>query len=76
MRVTYDPEADILYLRLSEAEIVDSESIEPNLVVDRDADDRIVGVEILWPSRTPGTNPLAMAFEVLQRLEDTPAAAE
>lgn len=76
MRVTYDPEADILHLRLSEAEMVDSESIEPNLVVDRDADDRIVGVEILWPLRIPGANPMAMAFEVLQHLEETPVAAE
>ena len=64
MHVRYDPEVDILYLRLSDAPIADSEAVEPNLVVDRDAYDNIVGVELLWVSRLAGGNPREMTFIV------------
>ncbi len=81
MRVRYDPEVDILYIRLSDAPIADSESVEPNLVLDRDAEDNVVGIEVLWASRLRGAAPMAMAFEVVNaaveqpRSSDQPAAA-
>jgi uncharacterized protein YuzE len=75
MRATYDPDTDILYLRLAETKIEESESIEPNLIVDRDAAGQIVGIEVLWASQTEGANPLAMAFEVLRQQAPEPAAA-
>ena len=76
MRATYDPETDILYLRLAENPIEDSESIEPNLIVDRDAQGRIVAIEVLWASTMEGANPHAMAFEVLRDSVSAPEAAE
>lgn len=76
MRATYDPETDILYLRLSENPIEDSESIEPNRVVDRDIQGRIVAIEVLWASTLDGANPHAMAFEVLREAASEPEAAE
>jgi uncharacterized protein YuzE len=47
MRLTIDPKADALYLRLNEAEIVDSEKVGAGVVLDYDAKDNLVGVEML-----------------------------
>jgi uncharacterized protein YuzE len=47
MRIILDKESDALYFRLDENRIVDSEEIKPGLIVDYDANDRIVGVEFL-----------------------------
>jgi uncharacterized protein YuzE len=71
MKARYDPDVDILYIRLSDAPIVDSESVEPNLVLDRDAQDNVVGIEVLWASRLAGALPMAITFEVV----NAPAAA-
>jgi uncharacterized protein YuzE len=64
MRAKYDPEVDILYLRLSDAPIADSESFEPNLVLDRDADGNVIGIEVLHLSHLAGADPRAMTFTV------------
>ena len=45
MRSRYDAEADALYLRFADTEIVESEEVRPGL--DLDAQARIVAVEIL-----------------------------
>jgi uncharacterized protein YuzE len=76
MRMIYDPDTDILYVRLSDDPIEDSESIEPNLVVDRDVEGRIVAIEVLWASTPRGTSPHAMAFEVLREGVSAPKGAE
>ena len=47
MKFTYDPEVDALYMRITEAEIVESEETQPGLVMDFDADGKIVGMEFL-----------------------------
>lgn len=47
MNIEYDPDADALYLRLVEGEIIESDSIEPDVIYDYDADERVVGVELL-----------------------------
>jgi uncharacterized protein YuzE len=64
MRVTYDPEVDILYMRLNEAPIADSESVDPNLILDRDAENNIVGVEIMGLSQLVGAKPRTLTFDV------------
>lgn len=51
MKLTVDPEVDALYLRLNEAEIVDSEQVANGVVLDYDAHDNIVGVELLHLSK-------------------------
>ncbi|MCL4539093.1 MAG: DUF2283 domain-containing protein [Bacteroidetes bacterium] len=51
MRLKVDQKNDALYLRLDEAAIVDSEEIKPGVVLDYDAKDNVVGVEILGLSR-------------------------
>jgi uncharacterized protein YuzE len=47
MRLKIDKENDALYLRLDEAEIVDSEEVQPGVILDFNKDNRVVGIEIL-----------------------------
>ena len=47
MRLKVDKESDALYLRLDEAAVVESEEVQPRVVLDYDAADNVVGVEIL-----------------------------
>ncbi len=46
MKMTYDAQVDILYIRLEGAQVVESDEAEEGVVVDYDADGRIVGIEI------------------------------
>jgi uncharacterized protein YuzE len=47
MDIQFDPNMDTLYLRLVEGDVVDSETIEPDLVYDYNAQDQIIGIELL-----------------------------
>jgi uncharacterized protein YuzE len=47
MKLEYDSQADAAYVKLSDAEVTDSEEIRPGVIVDYDARDRVVGIEIL-----------------------------
>jgi uncharacterized protein YuzE len=47
MRMRVDHAADAVYLNLTDRPIKDSEEVADGIVVDYDADGRIVGVEIL-----------------------------
>ena len=47
MKATYDADVDAVSFRLSKSRIVDSEMIQPGVIVDYDKNDRIVGIEIL-----------------------------
>ena len=51
MRTSYDPEADALYVRFAEAPIVESEEVADGVVLDLDADGRIVAIELLDASK-------------------------
>jgi len=51
MRLHVDQEADALYLRLDESKIIESEEVSPGVVLDFNADNQVVGVEILHLSR-------------------------
>jgi uncharacterized protein YuzE len=47
MRLKIDKESDALYLRLDEAEIIDSEEVQPGVILDFNKDNHVVGIEIL-----------------------------
>ncbi len=47
MKLKVDRESDALYLRLDESAIVESEEVQPGVVLDYDKDERLVGIEIL-----------------------------
>ncbi len=47
MRLRIDKEDDALYFRLDETKIVESEEVEPGVILDYDANGRVVGIEML-----------------------------
>ncbi len=47
MRLTVDKENDALYFRLDESGIVESEEVQPGVVLDFNAEGKVVGIEIL-----------------------------
>ena len=51
MRMRVDHGADAIYLNLTDRPIKDSEEVADGIVVDYDAEGRIVGVEILDASK-------------------------
>lgn len=51
MKLKVDRDADALYLRLDESEIVESREVAPGVVLDYDKDNQVVGVEILHLSK-------------------------
>lgn len=51
MRVKVDLKNDALYLRLDECAIVESEEVKPGVVLDYDANDNVIGIELLGLSK-------------------------
>jgi uncharacterized protein YuzE len=47
LRVRYDADVDAVYIRMSEADILESEEMQPGVIVDLDADGKIVALEFL-----------------------------
>jgi uncharacterized protein YuzE len=47
MRLKIDKESDALYLRLDESSIVESEEVQPGVILDFDENGKVVGIEIL-----------------------------
>jgi len=47
MRLKVDKENDALYFRLDESSIIESEEVQPGVVLDFNADGKVVGIEIL-----------------------------
>ena len=67
MKLTIDPDADALYLRLSDSAIVDSEQVASGVVLDYDAHDNVVGVEVLHLSKRGGPVEVEkLVFEILR----------
>lgn len=58
MKTVYDSETDALYLRFTDAAILESEEVRPGLILDFDQNGKIVAVEILDASQhlAPGTD--------------------
>src|SRR5438067_6025331 len=60
MKVSVDPDSDILYVKLYDLPVDITETVEPGVVVDYDVDGAIVGVEIRdvsWRLRRPPPAP-------------------
>ncbi len=47
MKIKLDKEADALYFRLDESRIVESEEIQPGVILDYDESNKVVGIEFL-----------------------------
>lgn len=66
MKIEYDPEADALYIQVREVEVADNVDIEDGVTVDLDADNHIVGLEILDASKR--LSPSDLSSIVIQKL--------
>ena len=54
MKMSYDPKADALYIRLRKAKIDESDEISDGIVVDYDMAGKPVGIEFLHAARLFG----------------------
>ena len=64
MKLKVDEKADALYLRLDDSQILESEEVSPGIVLDFNADNQVVGVEILNLSRrSPNLNLRELQFQ-------------
>ena len=50
MRLKIDKENDALYFRLDETAIVESEEVQPGVILDFDKNGKVVGIELLYLS--------------------------
>lgn len=51
MKLTVDREADALYLDLDDAPAAESEEIAPGVILDFNAEGKVVGIEMLYLSK-------------------------
>jgi len=66
MKLTLNREADALYLDLDEAPAVESEEIAPGVILDYNADGKVVGIEMLYLSkRVPAEKLSRMQMETV-----------
>jgi uncharacterized protein YuzE len=65
MRLRFDENADALYLRLDDSKILESEEVQPGVVLDFNDRNQVVGIEIRGvKARVPLANLRQMQFEV------------
>jgi uncharacterized protein YuzE len=61
----YDQKTDALHLRLDESKIIESAEVQPGIVLDYDANNQVVGVEILRvKERVPSADLKHLDFKV------------
>jgi len=66
VRLKVDQKNDALYLRLDESAVIESEEVRPGVILDYDADDNVVGIEILGLSkRVPVEKLKSLQFETV-----------
>lgn len=63
MKVTYDPEVDVLRVLFGSGEAVESDEGKPGVILDYDAAGNIIGLEILNASRRV-ENPRAVEYAI------------
>jgi uncharacterized protein YuzE len=70
MKVEYDRKADILYIKLKDAKIIDTRMLGEDVYVDMDKDQNFVGIEI-WQASKNAIQPISkdIAEEVKATLQ-------
>jgi len=67
MKITYDPNHDVMYIKFGEGEIVDTIEVEEGVLIDVGENGRVIGIEIINASTKVGPNPLS---EISIRLQE------
>lgn len=66
MRIRVDKENDTLYFKLDENKIIESEEIQPGVILDYDDNDNVIGVEFLnISSRVSSVELASMQFQAM-----------
>jgi uncharacterized protein YuzE len=61
----YDEKVDALYLSLDDSQVVESEEVRPGIVLDFNAENQVVGIEVLdLKRRVPNADLKQLKFEV------------
>ncbi len=63
MNIKFDKEVDVVYLRFSDAEVVESDEEKPGIIIDYDKSGNIVGIEMLNASEKM-EKPGSLVYEV------------
>lgn len=74
MKIEFDRKADAMYIHLAAGVVDDSEEVRPGVVLDFDANSRVLGIEMLEVSRR-ADNPRETGFEPLAKRTRCPRAA-
>jgi uncharacterized protein YuzE len=64
MKIEYDQQADAMYIRLKAGTVVESEEVRPGVVLDFDAEGKVLGIEMLDVSERTD-NPRELAMELV-----------
>lgn len=67
MKITYDPKYDVLYLKFTEKEIVDTIEVNKGVLIDYGKNGEMVGIEIINASGLMKANPLQ---EIVIKLQE------
>ena len=63
MKVSHDPETDSAYIKFEPQPSTDSFELCDGIVIDLDADEHVVGIEIEWASKKFDVEELRAALE-------------
>lgn len=63
MKVKYDKENDILYIKLSNNPVIESDSQKPGIILDYDSEQNIVRIEVLNASKKM-ERPMKVEYEI------------
>ncbi|MGB9756248.1 MAG: DUF2283 domain-containing protein [Candidatus Bathyarchaeales archaeon] len=73
MKVEYDRESDILYIKFKDAEIKDTQMLSEDAYIDLDKDGNLVGIEI-WKASQNAILPISKDIaEKLKLILESPA---
>ncbi|WP_048150734.1 DUF2283 domain-containing protein [Palaeococcus ferrophilus] len=67
MRISYDPKHDVMYIKFSDAKIVETVEVEEGLLIDYGENGEIIGIEIINASLRTHSSPLS---EITVRIEE------
>jgi uncharacterized protein YuzE len=59
MKMTYDPQGDVAYVKLADGPVTESAEVVPGIVLDFDAAGRVLGIEALPASKVLAPGALA-----------------
>jgi len=63
MKVKYDKETDILYIRLNEGIVFESDESKPGIILDYSSDNQLIAIEILEASKST-IQPAKVEYEI------------